>query len=564
MPRHSALTLASALAMALPTAAMAEPLSDIAGAYLAARHADAVQDFPAASLWYDRALRADPANLSLLQGALTADLVLGMTDKAASIGHTLLKSGDKNQFASIAVLASDILADRYAKILADQKAGSSIGALVDRLIAAWAKIGIGDMTGAQADFDDLIKNPNTQSFGIYHKALALASSGDFESAERLLSSPSAADTMKLRRAVIAQVQILSQLERNPEAVILIDTRFGTRLDDATAALRARLVKGETLPFDIARNARDGFSEVFFTIATALADQADPTFTLLYARTSTVLRPDHAEAQVMIARVLEDINQLDLAIQAFAAVPETDGAYVTAQVGAAEATIRMGRTAQAVTQLQDLSVKRPGDINIKTALGDALRRAGDCALAVKAYDAAIAMVPDPAPGNWPLFYKRAGCLLQIGNWPAAEADFRTALKLDPNQPRVLNELGYSYVDRGDNLDEALQMIQRAVAASPESGYIVDSLAWAYYRLGRFKDAVAPQEKASKLMPLDPVVTDHLGDIYWSVGRKREAEFQWHRALSFGPEDREKARIQRKLDLGLDQVLIEEKANPPAPT
>jgi Flp pilus assembly protein TadD len=225
---------------------------------------------------------------------------------------------------------------------------------------------------------------------------------------------------------------------------------------------------------------------------------------------------------------------------------------------------MGRTAQAVTQLQDLSVKRPGDINIKTALGDALRRAGDCALAVKAYDAATAMVPDPAPGNWPLFYKRAGCLLQIGNWPAAEADFRTALKLDPNQPRVLNELGYSYVDRGDNLDEALQMIQRAVAASPESGYIVDSLAWAYYRLGRFEDAVAPQEKASKLMPLDPVVTDHLGDIYWSVGRKREAEFQWHRALSFGPEDREKARIQRKLDLGLDQVLIEEKANPPAPT
>ena len=122
---------------------------------------------------------------------------------------------------------------------------------------------------------------------------------------------------------------------------------------------------------------------------------------------------------------------------------------------------------------------------------------------------------------------------------------------------MNELGYGYVDRGEHLPEALAMIQKAVNLAPDQGYIIDSLAWAYFRLGRYADAVAPQEKASLLMPVDPVVTDHLGDVYWMAGRKREAQYQWHRALSFKPEAKDATRIQRKLDVGLDQVLLDEK-------
>ena len=138
------------------------------------------------------------------------------------------------------------------------------------------------------------------------------------------------------------------------------------------------------------------------------------------------------------------------------------------------------------------------------------------------------------------------------------DMREALRLNPDQPQVLNYLGYSFVDRGENLQEALSMIERAVAREPGSGYIIDSLAWAYFRRGRYDEAVAPMEKASLLMPVDPIVTDHLGDVYWMVGRKREAQFQWHRALSFQPEPKDATRIQRKLDKGLDQVLQGEKA------
>ena len=145
----------------------------------------------------------------------------------------------------------------------------------------------------------------------------------------------------------------------------------------------------------------------------------------------------------------------------------------------------------------------------------------------------------------------------GDWDQAEADFRNALKLNPDQPLVLNYLGYSLVEFGLKLPEAQAMIERAVASRPNDGYITDSLGWVLYRLGKFDEAVDPMERAVQLVSNDPIINDHLGDVYWMVGRKREAEFQWRRALSFKPEEKDAERIRLKLDLGLDTAL--KKAN-----
>ena len=137
----------------------------------------------------------------------------------------------------------------------------------------------------------------------------------------------------------------------------------------------------------------------------------------------------------------------------------------------------------------------------------------------------------------------------------------ALQLNPEEPHVLNYLGYSLVERREKLDEALDMIERAVAAEPDNGYITDSLGWAFYRLGRYEEAVPVMERAVELASTDPVINDHLGDVYWAVGRVREAEFQWRRALSYAPsDDLDLDRVRRKLEVGLDQVLIDEGAEP----
>ena len=109
---------------------------------------------------------------------------------------------------------------------------------------------------------------------------------------------------------------------------------------------------------------------------------------------------------------------------------------------------------------------------------------------------------------------------------------------------------------ERFDEAIGYIRKAVDARPEDGYIVDSLGWAYYLRGEFPAAVAELERAVELRPVDPVINDHLGDALWRVGRRLEAEFQWRRALSLEPEEKEEARIRRKLNVGLDIVLAEE--------
>jgi nucleoid-associated protein YgaU len=142
------------------------------------------------------------------------------------------------------------------------------------------------------------------------------------------------------------------------------------------------------------------------------------------------------------------------------------------------------------------------------------------------------------------------------WPEAESDFRTALELNPDQPQVLNYLGYSWVDRGANLDEALNMIKKAVDARPNDGYIVDSLGWAYYRLARFEEAVTALETAVQLRAEDPVINDHLGDAYWKVGRQREAMFQWAHARDLDPEEEDLPEILAKLQHGLDGVPSED--------
>ena len=174
-----------------------------------------------------------------------------------------------------------------------------------------------------------------------------------------------------------------------------------------------------------------------------------------------------------------------------------------------------------------------------------------------------MLIKPGPEHWGLFFSRGVCSESLHNFDAAEVDLRRALELNPNEPQVLNYLGYSLVDRGLKLDEALDMIKRAVAGKPDSGQITDSLAWAYFRLGRYKEALAPMEQASLMEPVDPIVTDHLGDVYWMNGRKREAGYQWRRALSYGPEEKDVARIQAKIEQGLDAVMNAEISAAPKP-
>lgn len=549
-----------ALTLALPALADPDP-----GAYLAARVAAAHTEYREAAAWYTRALLADPSNPALMEGAITAHLSLGNLDAAAAVASRMKAAGKPSQIALLALMAGQAARGDWAALDADAAAGRQIGKLMDGLAGAWTLLGLGRAADAAAAFDELAKANGLQPFALYHKALALAAVGDFEGAEGILSGRDAGPFRITRRGVIAHVQILSQLEKFDEAIKALDTAFPGAEDPGTQAMMAQLKAKTAIPYDIARTPAEGMAETFFTIAATLSSsgEADDTYTLLYARTAMALRPDHGDAILLAGDLFDALGQFDLAVDTYAQVPAANLASFAAEIGRAGSLQSGGKTEAALEVLRNLARAHDWMTAVHLALGDALRREERWAEAVAAYDTAVARSGAPQSGLWTLYYSRAIAHERLKQWDRAEPDFRQALALNPDQPQVLNYLGYSLIERGEKLDEALAMIEKAVATEPESGYIVDSLAWGLFKLGRYAEAVDPMERASLLEPVDPVVTDHLGDVYWAVGRRMEARFQWRRALSFNPEEKEADRIRQKLDQGLDAVLAAEGGPPLAP-
>lgn len=555
--------MTAALVVLFAWPAVAESVS---GAYLAGRHAAVRSDFDISARYYSAALARDPKNVELMESAALSYLSLGDVAKALPLGQMLEAEGSRSQVAHMLVTAGLIADDDYAKVLTRDGDERGIGPWVDGLVKAWAYMGVGDVTSAMAEFDQLAAEPGMQSFVFYHKAMALASVGDFESAVEIFGSREAGSAGQTRRGVMAHAEILSQLGRDEEALELIEENFSGATDPELDALILALNADESVSFSHIPDPRAGMAEVFYTFAAVLKNEnAGDNYTLLYARIAQYLRPNHIDALLLTADVLEGLEQHDLAIAELKKVPASDPAYHAAELGRAAALRRSDQPEKAIEVLETLA-RSHGDLAVvHSSLGDVLREKERFKEAIAAYDRALERTDEDAPARWVLYYARGIAEERIGNWKGSEADFRAALAINPEQPQVLNYLGYSLVEQNEKLDEALNMIERAVAGSPDSGYIVDSFGWVLYRLGRYSEAVGQMERAVELIPVDPVVNDHLGDVYWAVGRAREARFQWRRALSFidktdADSEADPDRIRRKLDVGLDVVLKDEGAPP----
>ncbi|MBR9763431.1 MAG: tetratricopeptide repeat protein [Rhodobacteraceae bacterium] len=545
---------ALALATLMPLPALS---AELAGNYLAARLARLTNDYDAAVHYYMRALGNAPREPRLLDGLIMAQVSAGAVDSAVSAARRLEELGIDSQVAHMALLADELTREDFTAVQTRLAENRGIGPLVDGLLSAWVLLGQGDMSAALARFDAVGEEPGLARFARYHKALALAYVGDFEGAEALYVADGDRPVQMTRRAILSRAEALSQLDRNTEALTLIDNVFGSDPGIEVQQLRARLAAGETLPYTHVRSVRDGVAEVFYSVAAALEQEASEAYTLLYARMATALRPDHVDAILLTGELLEDLDRPELATRAYRKVPREDAAFYLAELGRAAALRKAGRPDAALEVLDQLAEVYPTLPKVQASRGDHYRWQGKHLEAVQAYDAALDLYSGDDPSKWFVYYARGMSQERLGNWPEAKADFRAALEINPDQPNLLNYFGYSMVEKREDLDEALAMIEKAVSIDQGSGYIVDSLGWALFQLDRFDESVVHMERAAALMPVDPVVNDHLGDAYWMVGRHREAQFQWTRALSFDPEEAEAARIRRKLQVGLDAVLADER-------
>ena len=552
--------------LALPSTAMAQSreLGGVAGAYLAMRHALSESDLPNSPPFLERLLEVEPGALPLRESLTLAQTSLG-EQAAAVMNARLLLDQDPDAQLAVLVLVTDAFARQdYARVLALVEGRVQTQPMVNGMAAAWAHLGLGRVTEALAAMDDVATDPGLAVFAAYCRALALALVGDVEGALALFDDPQVGVAGSLsRRGLLARAQLLGQMDRFDEALAQLEDLFGpdsrdTRIEAMRAAYRA----GQAVPFDMVGSAAGGMAEVFVVLANAMRGGDNDDDAVLYARAALWIDPTLSEARLLLGQLFDSMNHAELAIEMFAGIGADDVLHVPAMQGLAQVQAGTDDIPAAIATLEALLADHPDALVARNLLGAYLRRDGRLADAVVAYTAVIdALAARSLEPGWEIWFSRAVAFERQGLWPQAEADFRRALQVEPDQPTVLNYLGYSLVERREKLTEALDMIERAVIAEPDNGYIVDSLAWALYRMGRYDEALPHMEFAVELLPTDAILNDHLGDVYWAVGRQREARFQWRRALSFGPaDDLDMDRIRRKLEVGLDQVLVEEGAEP----
>jgi len=329
-------------------------------------------------------------------------------------------------------------------------------------------------------------------------------------------------------------------------------RTFARLNEGGAVPQSATAKAGTkagaIPLMVT-NAQAGAAEALYGLGASLGRRGGEDLGLVYLQLSLYLVPHHELALLSLADLYEAMKKPGMAIKIYERIPHSSALHRNASIQMAADLDALERSEEAQKRLEELLKDDPKDLEATLALGNLLRghkKFGECG---EAYSKAIDLIGKPEKAHWTVFYFRGICYERSKQWPKAEADLKKALELFPDQPHVLNYLGYSWIDQGVNLDQGMEMIKKAVAQRPDDGYIVDSLGWAYYRLGNFEEATKELERAIGLKPEDPTINDHLGDAYWRVGRKLEATFQWNHARDLKPDPEELPKILEKLRVGL---------------
>ena len=544
-----ALTLLSACAASEPAPDSARGMmsSGVIGDYLAGRFALSEGDSQTAANDLLKAAAESPGEQELTLQAFIASLDAGRPE-AIKLARQLPDS----QVAQLVLADVDVKAGHWQA--AEQRFHAlprqGMTQLLQPLLVAWAQQGDGRTDTALSTLRPYVENPRFRAIFTLHAAM-IADLGDrkddaarlYRATETDLASPN------LRMAqILASWQARSGQPGEAQRVLASLSTVAPDLSITMPGLLANVTKRP-----VAR-ASEGIAEAYFTFAALLQAQEANDFSLVMLRLALDLRPDFAAARLLASDILLNEKHPQSALRILNEVPATDPVIAVVQLRRAALVDRLGRSDDAMHDLERMARDYPDSPIPDEQRGDILRMKQRFPDAAIAYDKAIARVPHPAATDWILFYDRGVAEERSHLWTKAEADFHHALELSPDQPFVLNYLGYSWADMGHHLTEARQMIQRAAEKRPNDGAITDSLGWVLYRQGDAKGAVTTLEKAVELEPEDSTINGHLGDAYFAAGRKIEAQYQWRRALTLNPTPDDAAKLEAKLNTGRPGAVL----------
>jgi tetratricopeptide (TPR) repeat protein len=523
-----------------------------AGAYLAARHAGRMRDAGAAAEFYREALARDPKNTELLDRAFLSLVIDGNISEAVKFAERVVHA-DRNDRVGRLVLGVHALKEKHygtARRDLNHSVRGPITDLTGTLLAAWAEYGAGDVRQAVATIDKLSGPDWYTIFKDLHAGMMLDLAGHKKQAGKRLEAAYKLDPSALR-VVEAYGNWVSR-NKSPKEALAVFEGFDKLLPQHPLVVQAmnKLKAGDKLP-PLVATAQEGAAEALYGLGASLGRRGGEDLGLVYLQLALYLRPNHALALLSLADLYESLKKPELALKVYERVPASSPLHRNALIQAASDLDALDRPEEAQKHLETLLKEHPDDREVIMALANVQRAHKKFAECADTYSKGIALIPHPDKTNWVIFYFRGICYERSHQWPKAEADLKKALELEPDQPQVLNYLGYSWIDQGTHLDDGMAMIKKAVQKRPDDGYIVDSLGWAYYKIGNYDEAVKQLERAVELKPEDPTINDHLGDAYWRVGRTLEARFQWAHSRDMKPDPDELLKVEAKLKNGLPE-------------
>lgn len=483
----------------------------------------------------------DPA---VTERAFTAALMAGDIEKAAALAPDGPNASDQGRRMGRLVKAVQALADNKGKAALETLGTDGVGFPhrgAVALLTPWVAASVGDVDGSLVR-PTLRGDGGVDYFGQIGQAHLFERARRYDEAETDFKAITAGDSPS-EIAVTTYGAFLERRGRRPEAVALYDAAL--KRNPANAAMRiarARAAAGKAAP--PAPTIKEGAAFALLAPAATLISAKQYPVGLAYLRLALRLDPQRNDGWLMLGDVLQQQGDIEGARAAYLRPKPSSAEFPAAQSKLAWSYQSAGDKAQALKLAR--AAAATGDLDGRLTLADLLA-------ANQTYPEAIALwselIAEGKSTDWQVYFARGRAYEQTGRWKEAEADLSRALALRPDEAELLNYLGYAWIDRGERLPEAMAMVEKAVAANPRSGAVVDSLGWAHYRLGDFKKAVEILEQAVELEAGDPEINNHLGDAYWMVGRKDEAVFQWKRVLTLKPDDKIKADAEKKLASGV---------------
>jgi tetratricopeptide (TPR) repeat protein len=534
----------------IATAANADSGSSFAGNYLASRTAGHIRDTQAATDYLNAALSDDPQNPVLIERLFLNQLAIGNIAKAEGTAKEVITFNSQQRMARVLLGLKEFRNRRYpeARSNFNEAAYTPVGELTSALLSAWAYAGEGSLNPALNELDKLDSQESFANFKALHVALITDYLGSNVRADVAYKKAYELAGTSLR-VVQAYGNFLERNDQKAEAEKIYRVFLaGSQNNVLVAEALANLIAGKK-PEPFIATPSSGAGEALFSLAAAMNSEQSIDVALSYAQMALSFNQDQPVTQSLLGDILTDMKSYEDANAAFEKIPQNSPLRNYSDTEIAINLQRLDKNKEAVERLKAVLLKEPKNIDAWTSLANIYRISSSNAEAVDAYDKAIDLLPAGGGGNWQLYYNRGISQDHLKAYDKSEADFRMAIKISGDEPSILNYLGYSLIDRGQKLDEAIAMVKKAVDLRPNDGFIVDSLGWAYYTMGDYDQAVGFLERAVDLNPGDPIIAEHLGDAYWHVGRKNEASFQYQHAKDNKPEPTDLTRIEDKLKNGL---------------